>query len=203
MSCHGDSKRRQSTISVVSTIALWACTPAETLQPRRRCRKGGRVRQRLDLRVELRPTGQLVLEQGKILAEHDRILRSHYCAACVVGMEPRQVAFAPMRAGAEGARELDRIAPVVFALHAGPFGDPRRRNDVARGAPLREHAVQDVALAARFVRRVHPALASETGQEASDLAEFVRQAFHSRAGAAAPPGRTAAVIESLCTSRPR
>lgn len=63
----------------------------------------------------------------------------------------------PMQAGE--IRRVALVVRVVLALLAGPFRNERRRNDVARIAPLSQRAVQHIPRAAGLVAGADLALA--------------------------------------------
>lgn len=82
-------------------------------------------------------------------------------------------------AGPIEPRQFARVVLVVFPLHAGPLRNERRRDHLARMAPLVERALEHVARPARLITHAKFAVAR---------------------GAVA--GNAASVIDSLCTSIP-
>ena len=90
----------------------------------------------------------------------------------------------------------------MFSLHAWPLGDERWRDHVTGVAPLLKRSVEHVAGAARFVTRVDLTALRNPVEPFLQLGKIVRQPIQPRR-CLAPSGRTAMVMDSLCTSIPR
>jgi hypothetical protein len=78
-------------------------------------------------------------------------------------------------AGAVEPGEIRRIALVVLALHAGPFGNQRRGDHLAGVAPLGQRAVQHIPGAARLITRAELAIARDAVEPLLQFGEIVRE----------------------------
>lgn len=75
----------------------------------------------------------------------------------------------------------------MLALHAGPLGNERWRDDLTRVPPLAERAMEYVAGAARFVTCSQLAVAGDPLKPFPQLRQISREAFEVRR--ALRPGR--------------
>src|SRR3989304_3329368 len=103
MSCRGDAKRRQSPISVVSTIATCRCTPRKHCS---RLTAGANAGVSASPAIELIAARQLVLEESQVLAEDHLVFHRQRRARGRQPAQPVVVRRAPVR-----ALTIDEAAP--------------------------------------------------------------------------------------------
>ena len=130
----------------------------------------------------------------------ERLAAADHVAHALVGLA--RDAHRDQLAGAIEPRQIGGIAFVVLPVDPGPLRDQRGRDHVAGVSPFRERPMEHIARAARFIARVDLAVARDPGDP---LLESGRSFGNrsSRIGVFADPGRTAILMESLCTSIPR
>ena len=82
--------------------------------------------------------------------------------------------------GAIEAGQIRRVAFVMFALHARPFGNQRRRDHLTGIAPRRQGSMQDVPSATRLVARADLTLAGDGVEPLLQFGQTVRQPVEAR-----------------------